>query len=80
MQPARPGRPFRRSMAGTSAQVAPIWNGSWRQLTTLMLVWGRPLVGTWVLYPASYWMNLRPRCLLRIPGPSEEGGGVVARR
>ena len=80
MQPAPPGRPFRRRMAGTLAQVAPIWNGSWRQLTTLMLVCGPPLVGTRVLYPASHWMNLRPRCLLRIPGPSEEGGGVVARR
>ena len=80
MQPAPPGRPFRRRMAGTLAQVAPIWNGSWRQLTTLMLVCGTPLVGTWVLYPASHWMPPRPRCLLRIPGPSEEGGGVVARR
>ena len=56
MQPAPPGRPFRRRMVGTLAQVAPIWNGSWRQLTTLMLVCGSPLVGTWVLYPASHWV------------------------
>ena len=80
MQPARPSRPFRRSMAGTLAKVAPIWNGSWRQLTTLMLVCGPPLVGTWVLYPASHWVIRTLWCLLRIPGPSEEGGGVVSRR
>ena len=80
MQPAPPGRPFRRRMAGTLAQVAPIWNGSWRQLTTPMLVCGPPLVGTWVLYPASHWVIRTPRCLLRIPAPSDEGGGVVAWR